>query len=75
MRRKTLQAVLMFGLAVFGPLAGAPGNAQAQSWPTKPVKVIVPATPGGTIDPLTRVVADALSSFETMTSPGRIPAS
>lgn len=37
------------------------GAAQAQSWPTKPVKMIVPATPGGTIDPLTRVVADALS--------------
>ena len=37
------------------------GAAQAQGWPTKPVKVIVPATPGGTIDPLTRVVADALS--------------
>ena len=37
------------------------GAAQAQGWPTKPVKMIVPATPGGTIDPLTRVVADALS--------------
>ena len=37
------------------------GTAEAQSWPMKPVKVIVPATPGGTIDPLTRVVADALS--------------
>ena len=37
------------------------GAAEAQSWPMKPVKVIVPATPGGTIDPLTRVVADALS--------------
>jgi tripartite-type tricarboxylate transporter receptor subunit TctC len=39
----------------------AVGAAQAQGWPTKPVRVIVPATPGGTIDPLTRVVADALS--------------
>ena len=37
------------------------GTAQAQSWPAKPVKMIVPATPGGTIDPLTRVAADALS--------------
>jgi tripartite-type tricarboxylate transporter receptor subunit TctC len=39
----------------------AVGAVQAQGWPTKPVRVIVPATPGGTIDPLTRVVADALS--------------
>ena len=39
----------------------AVGAAQAQSWPTKPVRMIVPATPGGTIDPLTRIVADALS--------------
>jgi tripartite-type tricarboxylate transporter receptor subunit TctC len=41
-------------------LAGA-AHAQSASWPTKPVRVIVPATPGGTIDPLTRLVADALS--------------
>jgi len=39
----------------------AVGAVQAQGWPTKPVRVIVPASPGGTIDPLTRVVADALS--------------
>ena len=36
-------------------------TAQAQGWPAKPVRMIVPATPGGTIDPLTRVVADQLS--------------
>jgi tripartite-type tricarboxylate transporter receptor subunit TctC len=33
--------------------------AQAQSWPTKPVKFIVPAGQGGTIDPLSRFFADA----------------
>jgi tripartite-type tricarboxylate transporter receptor subunit TctC len=38
-----------------------PAAAQAQTWPTKPVRIIVPATPGGTIDPITRLVADALS--------------
>jgi tripartite-type tricarboxylate transporter receptor subunit TctC len=36
-------------------------SAHAQGWPAKPVRMIVPATPGGTIDPLTRVVADQLS--------------
>ncbi len=42
--------------------AFAVGTAHAQGpWPAKPVRVIVPATPGGTIDPLTRLVGDALS--------------
>ena len=31
----------------------------AQSWPSKPVKFIVPAGQGGTIDPLSRFFADA----------------
>jgi tripartite-type tricarboxylate transporter receptor subunit TctC len=31
---------------------------QAQGWPTKPVRFIVPAGPGGTIDPLSRFLAD-----------------
>ncbi len=30
----------------------------AQSWPAKPVRFIVPAGPGGTIDPLSRFLAD-----------------
>ncbi len=47
-----------FGAAALG-LAALP--AHAQTWPSKPVRVIVPATPGGTIDPTTRLVADALS--------------
>jgi tripartite-type tricarboxylate transporter receptor subunit TctC len=33
-------------------------GAHAQSWPAKPVKFIVPAGPGGTIDPLSRFLAD-----------------
>jgi tripartite-type tricarboxylate transporter receptor subunit TctC len=35
--------------------------AQAQSWPTKPVKIIVPYPPGGAVDVATRKVAQALS--------------
>ena len=30
-----------------------------QSWPNKPVRLIVPAGQGGTIDPLSRFFADA----------------
>jgi tripartite-type tricarboxylate transporter receptor subunit TctC len=35
------------------------GTGNSQSWPTKPVKFIVPAGQGGTIDPLSRFFADA----------------
>ena len=43
---------------LLGVLAAA---AQAQTWPTRPVKFIVPAGPGGTIDPLSRFIADTYS--------------
>lgn len=51
--KRTLIAVLAAATAAFAAAA------QAQSWPTKPVKFIVPAGQGGTIDPLSRFFADA----------------
>ena len=36
-----------------------PLGVQAQGWPAKPVKFVVPAGQGGTIDPLSRFFADA----------------
>ena len=35
-------------------------NAQ-QAWPARPVRIIVPATPGGSSDPLARIFAEELS--------------
>ena len=46
------RTALFFALAVFLL------HANAQTWPTKPVKFIVPSGPGGTIDPLGRFLAD-----------------
>ena len=41
---------------------GAPGLAQAQQWPTKPVTLIVPFAPGGTTDIVGRIIAQQLSA-------------
>src|SRR5207344_3280100 len=41
-------------------LGSAP--AQAQTWPTRPVKIVVPFSAAGTADLLTRIVADKLGA-------------
>lgn len=52
-----------FGALLFGisTLFGA-GNASAQDYPTKPVKLVVGFSPGGTIDVVARIIAESLSS-------------
>jgi tripartite-type tricarboxylate transporter receptor subunit TctC len=52
---KRIVALLLATLAA----AVLPAGAYAQTWPTKPVKFVIPAGPGGTIDPLTRFLADS----------------
>lgn len=38
------------------------GGAPAQEWPAKPVRLIVPFPPGGTVDPLARLIGTRLSA-------------
>ena len=51
-----MHRMLMGALLVLAPLAAA-----AQDWPAKPVKFVVPFPPGGSVDPLARLVGAKLS--------------
>ena len=48
-------------IAVAATLAVAPTLVLAQSWPTRAIKIVVPAPPGGAIDLIARVVGDKLA--------------
>ena len=37
------------------------GNVLAQSYPTKPVRIVVPYTPGGTVDIVARMIGERLT--------------
>ena len=57
-RRQALRNLLFAALAATG-LATAPAQA-ADDWPSKPIKIIVPYTPGGSTDIVTRIVMEKL---------------
>ena len=49
-------------IGLLAALAALPAFAQQVNWPTKPVRFIVPFPPGGTVDPLARLVGARLSA-------------
>ena len=53
---------LLKTLALVATLAVLPSLAVAQAYPTRAIKIIVPAPPGGAIDTLARVVGDKLAA-------------
>lgn len=65
-RRRVLVGALVLGALALGPLdsprAQTQGGASAvEGWPSKPVRIIAPFPPGGTIDQLSRMLAPVLS--------------
>ena len=53
---------LLTTLAVSASAALVPALASAQAYPTRPIKIIVPAPPGGAIDMIARVVGEKLQA-------------
>ena len=49
-------------LLVLGLFACLSGEGHAQTWPTRPIQILVPYGAGGTADILTRIVGDKLSA-------------
>jgi len=64
-RRSLAHLMALFGLSLSAVLATA--NAQAQAYPSKPIKMIVPFPAGGTTDIVARLVAQRMS--ESMGQP------
>ncbi|RYF74035.1 MAG: tripartite tricarboxylate transporter substrate binding protein [Comamonadaceae bacterium] len=60
-RRRTLISLAASASTLIGLGLGAAPAAAQGSWPTKPVRIVVPFAPGGTTDILARAVAPELS--------------
>lgn len=61
MRNRTSRRLWLAQLGAGGALLLTSVVAQAQAWPSKPIKLVVSYPPGGTVDAVARVIAPKLS--------------
>jgi hypothetical protein len=52
---------IRFDLMVCALLLGSIGGANAQNWPARPIKIIVPTGPGAATDVMARLMADSIT--------------
>ena len=60
-RQSRFRGLRLTALLHAGVLAVAAGAAHAQDYPNKPIRIVVPFSPGGAVDGPTRIVAQELS--------------
>ncbi len=62
MLNRTMMTGLTGGMLLAATLTT--GLAQAQDWPQRPVRMVVPYTPGGGTDSITRIIAEKISQTD-----------
>ena len=68
-------SVTRVALLCLTALTGATlSSAQAQGWPQRPIKLVVPASAGGTVDLLTRAMSGKLGELLAAMGKGGKPA-
>ena len=60
-RRLLLGTLTTLGALASGLAITAPALAAEAAWPSKPIRIVVPYTPGGTSDIIARVISQAIS--------------
>ncbi|HTE15164.1 MAG TPA: tripartite tricarboxylate transporter substrate-binding protein, partial [Burkholderiales bacterium] len=57
-----LMRILFYALAFAAPASTALTHA-AETYPARPIRLVIPSPPGGTIDPISRILGEALGKM------------